>query len=954
MSYDPRNEGAQCDKCPLGPRGCLRQGKGAEPWEPVRSERHATDGYPTAPVVAVIESPGEDGVRHGYPFAGREGGEWVRGLAAAGLHRSDVDLVSVISCKPPGAPGGAWKRLKHQLDRHRKRRVDELKATGTSKARAVAQAAQEIPHPATCCRPRLLSEVANYLYALTLGSTATKAITGTRSSIFEMAGDMVEMPAAELFAGMYSVPLDWVVKVMPTFAPGFVLRSPSYRPPWDASIRKAFRWFNGALHWEEPEAQTQPGADELEAWLSVDAPYWTYDYETDGIDQLTLRVRCLAIATPDLNEAGEPAQPGEPVSQLCRAVGINILSADGMTRFYSRSEEDRIKDVLRRFFTDPTKLKVGHNAGSFDRMVSEGWLGVTPLPLLDTLFLARFTHPDLPKGLKPTGRRLTDVHRWETNSKGEKCSSGDVADDERLAYCIMDVAVNSRIVPPLLHTARLNGCRNALPEWSMPDSFPQDARWDLETVDHRRQDMCVDMHRNGVYVDQAARLKLQRMFEEVAYKLRGDLVVLAQGEGLNMKDEVADDGLPDFAPGSYDQLRDLLYEKWRLGPPPLMKATEFWTETGLPGTGDAVIRAHLARPELTDRQRRFLITMRQYRRVRNKILGSQLIPMQLKTAHEKGKVDPDGRVRSNWNSHTTSVGRLSSSGPNLQNQSSRKDIGGVRRIYCAAPGHVLIGCDLDQAHLRITANYWRITRLLECFEEQLDPHCWLADDLFGKAFREAPGWGEKGFSLRQDRKPNKKKKAGQMREMAKTYRYASIYAASPETKLSVITATEITQLDEVSRELSTAMPYLRFALSQVRMFDQIWHEQEPDWKRAWKEMTDLYGMNGCAMTEPLFHRRSGGLSDGKLQEVVNFPVLACESSVMSICEERVRDVFPHQKWGPGTGMVAQVHDSIIVEIPEHLADWGKAALEECMTVEIPGWEVPFTCEADAGMTWMEV
>jgi hypothetical protein len=120
MSYDPRNEGAQCDRCPLGPRGCLRQGKGAEPWEPVRSERHPTDGYPTASVAAVIESPGEDGARHGYPFAGREGGEWIRGLAAAGLHRSDVDLVSVISCKPPGAPGGAWKRLKHKIDQLRK------------------------------------------------------------------------------------------------------------------------------------------------------------------------------------------------------------------------------------------------------------------------------------------------------------------------------------------------------------------------------------------------------------------------------------------------------------------------------------------------------------------------------------------------------------------------------------------------------------------------------------------------------------------------------------------------------------------------------------------------------------------------------------------------------------------------------------------------------------------
>ena len=108
------------------------------------------------------------------------------------------------------------------------------------------------------------------------------------------------------------------------------------------------------------------------------------------------------------------------------------------------------------------------------------------------------------------------------------------------------------------------------------------------------------------------------------------------------------------------------------------------------------------------------------------------------------------------------------------------------------------------------------------------------------------------------------------------------------------------------------------------------------------------------MEDPLFGRRSGNLNEGKKNEVVNYPVLACEQVAMAIAERRVLQTFPFQKWGPGTGMNAQVHDSIIVEVPERLAEWARDEMTRCMTVKVPGWEVDFTCEADIGRTWVEV
>jgi uracil-DNA glycosylase len=913
-----------------------------------------------ATIAAVLEAPKADDVKYGRPLAGLDGGEWTSSLRAVGLKRAYVDLFHVTACKPPGK-SGAWKRMEAGLRRKRKKRIKVLKAEGNNAARSKALAHTELPHPADCCRPHLHQRLVRYDYIIPLGATPAQRVLGVGSSLAKLEGDMLERKASELFGETYDFSSvdDWVVKVVPTYDPGYIKHLPAYRPQFHATLGKANRWFNNALRWLDPELLSQPTPDQLRAWLAVASPFWVYDLETSGIDALNLDVDCLAIATPDVDIDGNPTMPWEKPHRLARSVGIHVngdLTAVAPTgekvRVYGPEELAEIKAILIEFFLDRSKRKSGHNAGYYDRMCVEEWLGVTPVPLEETLLDARATHPDLPKGLKPTGRRITDVHKWETvDEGGEGTAKSRKTVRTRLTYCQFDTVVNARIKEPLRRSADDNGYGRLLPEWAKPVDWDSATPWTLRNLDHARQDMCVGMHRVGVHVDQALVKSLTTTFEGVATVLLGELQDLAQHVGVKSfgVSAASGEGGVDFKPGSYNQIRDLLYVDWGLGCPYGMDTREFYTDTGLPGTGDAVLRAHMSNPDLSSARRAFIMKLRQYRRVRNKVLGSQLYVMRPES--QGGKLKWDGRARATWNSHTTAPGRLSASGPNMQNQSSRKDIGGVRRIYCAAPGHVLVGCDLDQAHLRVVANYWQIDRLLECFLAGKDPHCWLAHDLFGKDFENAPGWGAGGFSLMQDRKPNKKLKAGMMRELAKTYRYTSIYWAAAEMKHNVIRSTEVTKL--VDGKLTTDLPYLNFELNQVRFFDKVWHEGEPDWARAWAEMLELYKRQGF-MEDPLFGRRSGGLNNGKKNEVVNFPVLACEQVAMAIAERRVLRSFPFQKWGPGTGLTAQVHDSLVVEVPEHLAEWAKAEMTRCMTVKVPGWEVDFTCEAAVGRTWVDV
>jgi hypothetical protein len=197
-----------------------------------------------------------------------------------------------------------------------------------------------------------------------------------------------------------------------------------------------------------------------------------------------------------------------------------------------------------------------------------------------------------------------------------------------------------------------------------------------------------------------------------------------------------------------------------------------------------------------------------------------------------------------------------------------------------------------------------------------------------------------------------------MRDISKTFRYAAAYAADPATIWQVLTSTESD---------SGELPYLGMTTKEVRHFHETWLKTEPEWLTAWDAMQAIYKHQGF-MEEPVMGRRSGLLSDGKKQEVVNFPILAAEASCMRLAEQALVHAFP---WDLGrrTGLIHQCHDSVAVEVdaPPGLAGWkpvkGEALppeleklrkqVEECMTVRIPGWDVPLTAEASVGRNLKE-
>ncbi len=96
-------------------------------------------------------------------------------------------------------------------------------------------------------------------------------------------------------------------------------------------------------------------------------------------------------------------------------------------------------------------------------------------------------------------------------------------------------------------------------------------------------------------------------------------------------------------------------------------------------------------------------------------------------------VDPEtSRIHTSFNQTVTSTGRLSSSDPNLQNIPVREEEGRrIRRAFVAAPGYLLLSADYSQIELRLLAHFCGDETLLGAFESGLDVHAATAAELFG-------------------------------------------------------------------------------------------------------------------------------------------------------------------------------------------------------------------------------
>lgn len=843
--------------------------------------------------------PSQDAVKEGRPFMGKSGNMLTEALYRSGARRGQLHWTTVVACRPPDG------RMDEVLNGIKK----QNRQTESENRRAKKEGGEILPlqrTPHECCAPRLQRELERFQKIIVLGTTAIKAVVHRSASIMDLRGGpmSVERPdGSEL-------------KVLPTLHPEMVERNMRWYDPFQIDIARAVKWFRKGLDWKPPTTLYQPTPEQLKQFLyQPNVPFWTYDVETDAKECLTARLRCIAIGTPEA------------------IVVVGYLSIDGRGRFYPPEVESQITQILKVFFEDSSILKAGHNAGYYDKIVMREQLGIHVDPCLDTMLMHRLVESELPHSLGYVGSIYTEAPSWKTDRQGRKKAFGSETDFELHEYCAWDTAVTAAVLPPLLKAVKVR------------------QQVEISQCDHKLQEICADMHTVGMYVDQNKRKEYEIKFLHEINERREKIRTIVNLQNLN--------------PASPNQLRELLYTKWQLDPPVDDKIR--FTNSGDPSTSDDVLRAMLTIKSLTPSQYAAIKEIRLYRRVQ-KLLGTYVTKLRYSTEEswggwddddswmEKelrdrygvkklGIVDPNtGRMYPGYNAHVTTSGRLSSSSPiNAQNFP-----GSLRSMVVAAPGNVLVGADMDQLELRIAASRWKSEKYLKAFEAGLDPHSSVtAYAVFGKRFEQAAmdcGAGEYPWKTGTKFSGNAKK----LRGLSKSVQYASQYWATVETVHRVITQTETDNGDG-----TTDLPYLSMSVREVRLMHQKWCEGAK-FEAGWDKELNLYRGKGY-LVEPVMGRRRDFLDGENPNEIVNFPIQAAGASLMNIALIELHRRIPLHKWGIGTGIINQCHDSIAVECPERHAEWVKEQIEDVMNMVHPVLpRVKFTAAADIGNHWGEV
>lgn len=204
--------------------------------------------------------------------------------------------------------------------------------------------------------------------------------------------------------------------------------------------------------------------------------------------------------------------------------------------------------------------------------------------------------------------------------------------------------------------------------------------------------LLLEMEMRGALVDKEYLKGLQQLFSEQTATAEQKLHELYPKEtkGLLMS--------------SPAQVADLLYNKLKY--PATVK-----TKKGAPSTNKEALASLVV--EQNSEAAKLILDYRKAAILKDTFIENSLL----------GKIQEDGRIHTKFNQTVTSTGRLSSSGPNLQNMPRRED---VRDAFIAPEGYYIMDNDLSQIELRIIASLANERHMIAAYKAGVDLHTYTA------------------------------------------------------------------------------------------------------------------------------------------------------------------------------------------------------------------------------------
>ncbi|WP_070990126.1 DNA polymerase I [Halofilum ochraceum] len=280
------------------------------------------------------------------------------------------------------------------------------------------------------------------------------------------------------------------------------------------------------------------------------------------------------------------------------------------------------------------------------------------------------------------------------------------------------------------------------------------------------------------------------------------------------------------------------------------------------------------------------------------------------------RVNPrTGRVHTSYHQAVASTGRLSSTEPNLQNIPIRTEQGRrIREAFTAPEGYRLLAADYSQIELRIMAHLSGDAGLLAAFAAGRDVHRATAAEVFGHTPEHV---------------------TDDQRRAAKAINFGLIYGMSAwglARQLGIPRGDAQAYVDRYFERYPGVRAYMDATRERAR------------------EQGFVETVFGRRLYVPEINARNGQRRQYAERTAINAPM---QGSAADIIKRAMIDVDAWlQSSGADARLTMQVHDELILEVPENETDAFATAVAERMGVAAE-LAVPLLVETGIGRTWAE-
>ncbi len=275
-----------------------------------------------------------------------------------------------------------------------------------------------------------------------------------------------------------------------------------------------------------------------------------------------------------------------------------------------------------------------------------------------------------------------------------------------------------------------------------------------------------------------------------------------------------------------------------------------------------------------------------------------------------------GRIHTCFNQTGTSTGRLSSNNPNLQNIPIRTELGrAIRNAFIAEKGNIYLSADYSQIELRILAHLSQDQNLLNAFFRGEDIHAYTAAQIFNV---------------------DQNIVSDEMRRIAKTINFGLIYGMSNyglANNLGISKEDAQQYIEAYFQKYHQVKGFIETQIITARKNKYV--------QTMLNRIRYLEGIDSPNKNIREFYERTA----------INTPIQGTAADLIKIAMIRITKKL--EDLNLPSGLILQIHDELIFEIPESELEKRKAIVKEIMENSLQ-LSIPLMVNFKTGCRWGEL